>query len=90
MATSDGIFKPISDFVLKTELPTVPTKTSQLTNDSNFITANHISDSYLGFEKDLKIYREDTGNITTISHTGINFKTDINDVAINEGGFFCK
>ena len=31
---------------------------------------------------------EDTGNITTISHTGINFETDINDVAINEGGFF--
>lgn len=88
LATSDGIFKPISDFVLKTELPTVPTKTSQLTNDSNFITANHISDSYLGFEKDLKIHREDTGNITTISHTGINFETDINDVAINEGGFF--
>lgn len=88
LATSDGIFKPISDFVLKTELPTVPTKTSQLTNDSNFIAANHISDSYLGFEKDLKIYREDTGNITTISHTGINFETDINDVAINEGGFF--
>lgn len=39
LATSDGTFKPISDFVLKTELPTVPTKTSQLTNDSNFITA---------------------------------------------------
>lgn len=38
LATSDGTFKPISDFVLKTELPTVPTKVSQLTNDSNFIT----------------------------------------------------
>lgn len=88
LATSDGTFKPISDFVLKTELPTVPTKTSQLTNDSNFITANRISDIYLGFEKDLKIYSEDTGNITTISHTGINFETDINDVDINEGGFF--
>lgn len=88
LATSDGTFKPISDFVLKTELPTVPTKASQLTNDSNFITANHISDSYLEFEKDLKIYSEDTGNITTISHTGINFETDINDVAINQNGFF--
>ena len=88
LATSDGWFKPISDFVLKTELPTVPTKTSQLTNDSNFITANHISDMYLGFEKDLKIYSEDSGNITTVSHTGINFETDINDVAINEDGFF--
>lgn len=88
LATSDGTFKPISDFVLKTELPTVPTNTSQLTNDSNFIAANHISDRYLGFEKDLKIYSEDSGNITTISHTGINFETDINDVAINEDGFF--
>lgn len=42
LATSDGTFKPISDFVLKTELPTVPTKTSELTNDSNFITADDI------------------------------------------------
>ena len=66
----------------------IPTQTSQLTNDSNFITANHISDMYLGFEKDLKIYSEDSGNITTVSHTGINFETDINDVAINEDGFF--
>lgn len=66
----------------------IPTRTSQLTNDSNFITANSVSDIYLGFEKDLKIYSEDSGNITTISHTGINFETDINDVAINEDGFF--
>ena len=85
---TDGSIADLTQYAKKAELPTVPTKTSQLTNDSNFITANHISDSYLGFEKDLKIYREDTGNITTISHTGINFETDINDVAINEGGFF--
>lgn len=32
-------FININDYALKTELPTVPTKTSQLTNDSNFITA---------------------------------------------------
>lgn len=85
---TDGSIADLTQYAKKAELPTVPTKTSELTNDSNFITANHISDSYLGFEKDLKIYREDTGNITTISHTGINFETDINDVAINEGGFF--
>lgn len=78
----------ITQYALKSELPTVPTKTSQLTNDSNFIAADHISDTYLGFAKDLKIYRENIGNITTISHTGINFETNINDVAINEGGFF--
>lgn len=85
---TDGSIADLTQYAKKAELPTVPTKTSQLTNDSNFITANHISDTYLGFAKDLKIYREDTGNITTISHTGINFETDINDVAINEGGFF--
>lgn len=78
----------LSNYAKKTELPTVPTKTSQLTNDSNFIAANHISDRYLSFEKDLKIYSEDSNNITTISHTGINFETDINDVAINQDGFF--
>lgn len=75
-------------FTTDGETAHIPTRTSQLTNDSNFITANHISDSYLGFEKDLKIYSEDSGNITTISHTGINFETDINDVAINGDGFF--
>lgn len=66
----------------------IPTLTSQLTNDSNFIAANNISDRYLSFEKDLKIYSEGSNNITTISHTGINFETDINDVAINQDGFF--
>lgn len=86
--TSNSGTIDITQYALKTELPTVPTKTSQLTNNSNFIAANHISDRYLGFEKDLKIYSEDSSNITTISHTGINFETDINDVAINEDGFF--
>lgn len=86
--TSNGSTINITQYAKKTELPTVPTKTSQLTNDSNFIAANHISDRYLGFEKDLKIYSEDYNNITTISHTGINFETDINDVAINQDGFF--
>lgn len=86
--TSGGSTIDITEYAKKTELPTVPTKTSQLTNDSNFIAADHISDTYLGFAKDLKIYSENTGNITTISHTGINFETDINDVAINGNGFF--
>lgn len=70
------------------KLATVPTKTSQLTNDSNFITANSISDRYLAFKKELKTYSEDSDNIMTISHTGINFNTNINDVDINENGFF--
>lgn len=86
--TSNAGIIDITQYALKSELPTVPTKTSELTNDSNFIAANRISDTYLGFAKDLKIYSENTGNITTISRTGINFETDINNVAINEDGFF--
>lgn len=46
LATSDGTFKPISDFVLKTELPTVPTNVSQLTNDLNFITQQDADAKY--------------------------------------------
>lgn len=46
LATSDGTFKPISDFTLKTELPTVPTNVSQLTNDSNFITQQDADAKY--------------------------------------------
>lgn len=86
--TSNASTIDITEYAKKSELPDVPTKTSQLTNDSNFIAADRISDTYLGFAKDLKIYSENTGNITTISRTGINFETDINDVAINEDGFF--
>lgn len=36
---TDGSIADLTQYALKTELPTVPTKTSQLTNDSNFITA---------------------------------------------------
>ena len=37
--TSNASTIDITEYAKKTELPTVPTKTSQLTNDSNFITA---------------------------------------------------
>lgn len=46
LATSDGTFKPISDFALKAEIPTVPTNVSQLTNDSNFITQQDADAKY--------------------------------------------
>lgn len=88
LATSDGGFKRISDFVLKTELPTVPTKTSELTNDSNFITASHVSDFYFGLTKDLKIYSETIDGIMTISHSDIRLETDSRDFTINNNGFF--
>jgi len=68
LATSDGTFKPISDFVLKTELPTVPTKISQLTNDSNFITAADI---------------DFTPYATTEALTTVEQKVDANTAAIS-------
>lgn len=68
LATSDGSFKPISDFVLKTELPTVPTKTSQLTNDSNFI----VADDYEGYQyriRDGLVFGlKNNGELTIDSH----------------------
>lgn len=82
----------LSNYVLTTALnqqvDTLNAAISAKQDAGNYITADKISDIYLGFEKDLKIYSEDTGNITTISHTGINFETDINDVDINGNGFF--
>lgn len=36
---TDGSIADLTQYAKKTELPTVPTKTSQLTNDSNFITS---------------------------------------------------
>lgn len=36
---TDGSIADLTQYAKKTELPTVPTKVSQLTNDSNFITA---------------------------------------------------
>lgn len=85
LATSDGTFKPISDFVLKTELPT---KTSQLTNDSNFIAANVVQDTYFGLEKGFRIYNEAANKIMNISHYDIRLETNSNDFVINENGFF--
>lgn len=70
LATSDGTFKPISDFVLKTELPTVPTKTSWLTNDSNFITADDVDEVSYTLQKGLQIGNS-VNNQLTISSDSI-------------------
>ena len=78
----------ITQYALKSELPTVPTKTSQLTNDSNFMAANVVQDTYFGLEKELKIYSEADNKITTVSHNGIRLETNSNDFVINENGFF--
>lgn len=82
--TSNGSTIYITEYAKKTELPTVPTKTSQLTNDSNFMAANVVQDTYFGLEKELKIYSEADNKIMTIGHTGIEFETDKNNVSIND------
>lgn len=71
-----------------TEHQPLPTKTSQLTNDSNFMAANVVQDTYFGLEKELKIYSEAANKITTVSHNGIRLETNSNDFVINENGFF--
>lgn len=83
--TSNASTIDITQYALKSELPT---KTSQLTNDSNFIAANRISNAYIGLEKDLKIYSENIGRIMTISHSNIRLETDDRDFTINNNGFF--
>lgn len=76
LATSDGTFKPISDFVLKTELPTVPTKTSQLTNDSNFIQANTFDKDGYYLTDRLNFGLKNNG-VMTIDGSGI--RSDVGD-----------
>lgn len=77
-------------YAKKTDIPAVPTKISQLTNDSNFMAANVVEDTYFGLEKGLKIYSEAANKIMTISHNGIELETNETDIMINDSGFFIK
>lgn len=57
------------DYALKTDLPTVPTKTSQLTNDSNFITADDIDFTpYATIEALTAVEQKVTANTTAIAN----------------------
>lgn len=85
---ANGGFININDYALKTELPTVPTNVSQLTNDSNFMAANVVQDTYFGLEKSLRIYSKAANKIMNISHYDIRLETNSNDFTINENGFF--
>lgn len=60
----------LAKYALKTELPTVPTKTSQLTNDSNFIAADNVDDNNYTLQRGLKIGNEADG-YSTIGKDGI-------------------
>lgn len=57
------------DYALKTDLPTVPTKLSQLTNDSNFITAADIDFTpYATIEALTAVEQKVTANTTAIAN----------------------
>lgn len=76
LATSDGTFKPISDFVLKSELPTVSIKTSQLTNDSNFIQADTFDEDGYYLTDILNFGLKNQGVITI---DGSSIRSDVGD-----------
>lgn len=84
--TSNASTIDITQYAKKTELPVVPTKTSQLTNDSNFITADVVDpDSYTFNNRDLKIGSEDIGYVT-IGRDGVAFGED-EGFEIDDHGF---
>lgn len=68
--TSNSGTIDITQYALKTELPTVPTKTSQLTNDSNFITATDVDDDSYRLQKSLQFGDQQT-NYVTIGSDGV-------------------
>lgn len=95
LATSDGTFKPISDFALKTELPTVPTKLSQLANDSNFITAADIDFTpYATIEALTAVEQKVAANTAAIANinksNGIPYDTNITNYYQTDKPFYIK
>lgn len=72
--TSNASTINITEYAKKTELPTVPTKTSQLTNDSNFITAADVDEVSYTLQKGLKFGNEIDKQLT-INSTGITSTT---------------
>ena len=74
--TSNASTIDITQYALKTELPTVPTKTSELTNDSNFITADDVDDEGYYLYDALNFGLKNNG-VITIDSTGI--RSDVSD-----------
>lgn len=83
------------DYALKTDLPTVPTKLSQLTNDSNFITAADIDFTpYATIEALTAIEQKVTTNTTAIANinksNGIPYNTSITNYYETDKPFYIK
>ena len=100
--TSNASTIDITQYAKKTELPTVPTKTSQLTNDSNFITADYVDDEGYLLSNELNFGLENNGVLTigsqgirsdvgggfSLSSTGIRFNArNSNEIPTADGSF---
>lgn len=74
----------LSDYALKTEIPTVPTNTSELTNDSGFITSipsEYVTETELN--NGLSSYQAKTDNtLTTTSKTIVGAINELNRIKI--------
>lgn len=68
--TSNASTIDITEYAKKSELPTVPTKTSQLTNDSNFIQANTFDEDGYYLSNRLNFGLKNNG-VITIDASGI-------------------
>lgn len=81
---ANGGFININDYALKTELPTVPTNVSQLTNDSGFIPSTIISDAY---KIDKGIQMTTGGQIKVGGMTGYSLLTSGGQLWCYEGSY---
>lgn len=93
--TSNASTIDITQYALKTELPTVPTKLSQLTNDSNFITAADIDFTpYATIEALTAVEQKVTANTAAIANinksNGIPYNTSITNYYETDKPFYIK
>lgn len=93
--TSNASTIDITQYALKTELPTVPTKLSQLTNDSNFITAADIDFTpYATIEALTAVEQKVAANTTAIANinksNGIPYDTNITNYYQTDKPFYIK
>lgn len=83
--TSNASTIDITQYAKKNELPTVPTKTSQLTNDSNFIAAANVGDNNYTLQKSLWFGAGNT--YLTIGTNGVSLNDQGRGVSLSNTGF---
>lgn len=93
-----GGFININDYALKTELPTVPTNVSQLTNDSNFIAATTTTTKTYEIDRGISLINGylktgDTSSINGGASLGANnlqFKSKDNLITYSSNGIYSR